>query len=106
MAALLSDASLVVLLSEYETHPIAALEAAALGKPVLATDIAGMHELAEDGLAHVIPLDTPAGDLGRIVLEQLKQPYTPPSFHLPSWDDCADALLGIYTQHAESPRSR
>jgi hypothetical protein len=24
----------------------------------------------------------------------------PPEFALPTWDDCADALLGVYVRHA------
>ena len=44
MAEELSQAALVVLLSEYETHPIAVLEAVALGRPALVAATSGLSE--------------------------------------------------------------
>src|SRR5262249_39706137 len=50
MARLLLSASLITLLSEYEAHPLAVVEALALGRPVLVTDTSGLGELAQQGL--------------------------------------------------------
>ena len=58
MADEIARSSLVVLMSEYETQPLAVLEAVALGRPVLVADTSGMTELAERGLAVAVPLDT------------------------------------------------
>ena len=96
MAALLSSAALVALLSDYETHPIAALEALALGRPVLATYTAGMEELADRGLVRSIPLGSSAAQVASAMLEQLRRPLAPSRIDLPSWDDCADKLLQLY----------
>ncbi len=101
LAELLSAATLVVLLSEYETQPIAALEAAALGTPVLVADVAGMREFAADGLGRAVPLHASPAEIAAAALEQIANPILPPpEFALPTWDDCADALLGVYVRHA------
>src|SRR4051812_38437542 len=51
LAARVRRCDLVVLLSEFETHPLTVIEAVQLGRPVLVADNSGMRELAERGLA-------------------------------------------------------
>ena len=105
LAELLSAATLLVLLSEYETQPIAALEAAALGTPVLVADVAGMREFADDGLGRAVPLHASPPEIAAAALEQIANPVLPPpEFALPTWDDCARALLRIYLEHARPVR--
>lgn len=96
MAELLQRISLVVLLSDFETHPLVALEAAASGRRLLVADASGLAEIAEDGFARAVPLDESPEGIGRAVLEALSQP--PPSRRpkLSSWDECADELLELY----------
>lgn len=96
MAGLLARATLVTLLSDYETHPIAALEALALGRPVLVAHGSGLGELAERGLARAVAPDSPPAAVGAAILEQLRDPLIPPRLDLPSWDDCAAGLLDLY----------
>jgi glycosyltransferase involved in cell wall biosynthesis len=96
MAAELSRAALVVLLSDYETHPIAALEALALGRPLLVADNSGMRELAQRGWARAIPADSAPEDVAQAVLGQLRQPLRPGPIQLPTWDECARDLLTLY----------
>jgi glycogen synthase len=96
MAEELSRTSLVVLLSEYETHPIAALEALALGRPVLVADSSGMRELAQKGLARSVTLTSTPRQIADAVLAQLNDPLVPGSIELPSWEDCARGLLQLY----------
>jgi glycogen synthase len=96
MAALMSSAAIVALLSDYETHPIAALEALALGRPVLVTHTSGLGELADQGLARSVPLGSSPAQVASAMLEQLRRPLTPPRIDLPSWDDCATNLLQLY----------
>lgn len=103
MAALLGRAALVTLLSDYETHPIAALEALALGRPVLVAHSSGMAELAEQGLARSVPLDAKPAHIAAAMLEQLRQPLIPPPLALPTWDDCAAGLLALYHTVARRP---
>ncbi len=105
MAAELSQAALVVLLSEYETHPIAALESLALGCPVLVTDTSGLSELARHGLARAIPLKSTDQQVASAVLEQLERPLIPSQIHLPTWDECAADLLALYRSVVQEARS-
>ncbi|NTU64406.1 MAG: glycosyltransferase family 4 protein, partial [Chloroflexi bacterium] len=98
MAEEVSQAALVVLLSEYETHPIAVLEAIALGRPALVAATSGLNEIADRGLAQAIPLDSTPRQVAAAVLDQLRQPHVPPPFKLPTWDDCATELFTLYRQ--------
>jgi glycosyltransferase involved in cell wall biosynthesis len=96
MAALLSSAAVVALLSDYETHPIAALEALALGRPVVVTHTSGLGELADQGLARSVPLGSSPALVANAILEQLRRPLAAAQVELPSWDDCAANLLQLY----------
>jgi len=55
--ALIARADLLVFSSEWEGLSVAALEALALGTPVLSTDVEGMRELAAHGAARLVPRD-------------------------------------------------
>lgn len=103
MAALLAQASLVTLLSDYETHPIAALEALSLGRPVLVAHGSGMAELAELGLARAVAADAAPAEVAAAMLAQLRHPLIPPPLALPTWDDCAAGLLDLYHTVARRP---
>ena len=96
MARRLAQADLVVLLSDFETHPIAALEALSLGRPLLVATGSGLGELADRGLARAIaPPMEPAAVAGAII-EELRRPHEPVAFALPTWDECASGLLELY----------
>jgi glycosyltransferase involved in cell wall biosynthesis len=96
MAETLASASLITLLSEYETHPMAMLEAIALGRSVLVADTAGLSELATDGLARAIPISSSPSEVGAAIVRQLDHPVRPKQVQLPTWDDCVAGLLQVY----------
>lgn len=96
MAELLHGVSLVVLLSEFETHPLVALEAAAAGRRLLVADSSGLAELAADGFARAVPLEESAEEVGLAVIEELSSPPPQRRPKLTSWDDCAAELLDLY----------
>lgn len=96
MAATLAGADIVTLLSEYEAHPIAVLEALGLGLSVLVADTSGFRELAEEGLVRAIPWESDAPAIAAAVLRQLCDPLVPGELHLPTWDDCTAELLDLY----------
>ncbi|MBV9229149.1 MAG: glycosyltransferase family 4 protein [Chloroflexi bacterium] len=96
MSTTLLQASLVALLSEYEAHPIAVMEALSLQRPVLGIHTAGQRELAEQGLIRTIPLHSPPEVIAAAALEQIEQPLIPRHFVLPTWDECAEKLLAVY----------
>jgi glycosyltransferase involved in cell wall biosynthesis/GT2 family glycosyltransferase len=97
MAELLGRVSLVVLMSEFETHPLVALEAAAAGCRLLVADAGGLAEIAEDGIARAIPLDEDPAAVGRAALEELALPPRSKRPQLTSWDECAAHLLELYS---------
>jgi glycosyltransferase involved in cell wall biosynthesis len=97
MAEELSRVKVVVSLSEFETQPIAALESAALGCRLVVADSPGLAALAAEGLARAIPLDSAPPDVATAILEELDKPPIAGAPTLPTWDDCADALVDLYT---------
>ncbi len=96
MATLLGRVSLVVLMSEFESHPLVALEAAAARRRLLVAEAGGLREIAEDGLGRGIPLDSTPEWIAAAVLEELAKPLPQSSPRLTSWDECAAALLDLY----------
>jgi glycosyltransferase involved in cell wall biosynthesis len=98
MASELSQAALFVLLSEFETHPIAVLEAISLGVPALVANTSGLSELSEQGLARGISLQSSSEEIANAVLEQLENPLMPPKIDFSTWDDCAQGLLNLYEE--------
>jgi glycosyltransferase involved in cell wall biosynthesis/GT2 family glycosyltransferase len=96
MAALLGRVSLVVLMSEFESHPLVALEAAAARRRLLVAEAGGLREIAEDGFGRGIPLDSTAEQIAAAALEELEKPLPQRSPSLASWDQCATALLDLY----------
>ena len=98
LASTLTRASVVMLLSEYEAHPVSVMEALALGRPVLVADTSGLTELAEDGLVRAVPLDSNARVIAAAIVRQLRDPLVPSGFVLPTWDECALAVRDVYAQ--------
>jgi glycosyltransferase involved in cell wall biosynthesis/GT2 family glycosyltransferase len=96
MAELLRRISLVVLLSDFETHPLVALEAAAARRRLLVAESGGLAELAEDGFARAIPADEEPAAAAAAILEELARPAPTDAPMLTSWDECAGALQELY----------
>lgn len=96
MASVLMGASLVILLSSYESQGISVMEALALGRPVLVADSTALRELAASGLARATPLGSTPKEVAAAILEQLRRPLIPAQSELPTWDDCARDLQALY----------
>jgi len=96
MASLMARVGLVVCMSEFETHPLVVLEAAASGILPLVADTSGLRELAEDGLAAAIPLGSSREVIAQAIIQRLESPEPAPTVRLATWDDCASGLLGLY----------
>ena len=86
----------VVLMSEFETHPLVALEAAAAGCRLLVADASGLAELVDEGLARGVPLDEAPAELAAAVVEELAKPPPEAMPILTSWDECAERLVELY----------
>ena len=105
MATTIASASLVVLLSDYEAHPIAVVEALSLGRRVVTTDTSGFRELAESNQVRAVPLDARPEAVAAVMATELARAAdaaTPMT--LPDWDECASRLLDVYRTVSESTR--
>ena len=96
-----SSADAVCLLSAYEAHPVAVMEALGTGTKVLLADTSGLSELGEAGLATLIPLEATPAEVATAVLAVAAAPRTPPP-PIATWDDCAAQLLDLYRLHLGS----
>lgn len=96
MARMLGGVSLVVLLSDFETHPLVALEAAAARRRLIVADQGGLGELAADGFARPLAPEAGAEETAEAIVEELRRPRPQRSPDLASWDECATALLELY----------
>jgi glycosyltransferase involved in cell wall biosynthesis len=96
MSTAVASADLVTLLSDYEAHPIAVLEALSLKRPVLVADTSGLRELAEDGLVTAIDPRSAPRAVAAAILRQLDDPLTPTDIVLPGWEECVSELRAVY----------
>ena len=96
MATLLSRASVVVLLSDYEAQAISVMEALSLHRPVVVCHAAGLMEFADRQLARSVSLHAGPRDVADAILMQIRDPLAPASFPIPSWESCADRLGELY----------
>jgi glycosyltransferase involved in cell wall biosynthesis len=109
MAAELATVSVAVLMSEYETHPMAVIEAIAMGCSALVADTSGLSELAQQGSARAIPLNSAPQHVADATLELLRTPLTARQLEMPTWDGCVAQLLAMYrhmSQHSKKSMRR
>ena len=96
----LAEAGVVALLSEYEAHPVAVMEALAARRRVVVADTTGFSELAEEGLVRAIPIDADPEVAAAAIVEEMDRPEPAEAPDLPSWDDTTDALEDLYLRVA------
>jgi glycosyltransferase involved in cell wall biosynthesis len=96
LASTIGAASLVVLLSDYEAHPVAVVEALALRRPVLTTYCSGLMEIVQQGLARAVPLNACSMQIAEAIIAQLESRPSPSEVELPTWERCTDKIIEIY----------
>jgi glycosyltransferase involved in cell wall biosynthesis len=100
MGKLVADADVLCLLSEYEAHPVAVMEAVGAGTKALVADTSGLSELGDSGLATTIALETPAEGVAAAVLAVASaSPNATPA--LPDWAGCTQSLHRLYLEVAK-----
>ena len=101
LGALLGACDVFALMSDYEGHPIAVLEALAAGCKVVVSSSPGLDELA--AYENVDTLDTSAGpdELADLLKSAAAKPRGSAPV-LPSWDECVEELLDLYRQVVSS----
>jgi glycosyltransferase involved in cell wall biosynthesis len=97
MARVLGGARVFALLSDYEAHPLAVMEAVALGRPAVVTRTSGLEELVRKGLAIGVAVDASTAEVAMALVQQLRHPQ-PPQVPLATytWDESAAALEQVY----------
>lgn len=100
MADLLSSAAALVLLSDYESQSITVMEALSVGCPVVASATSALSEFADKGWIHAVAEPFTSANVAAAILLQLRRPRSLASVDLPSWDDCAGALMALYREVA------
>lgn len=108
MARSLGEAAVVAAMSDYESHPVAVMEALTLGIPAVGLDTAGIHDLVQQGLVRGVPKDaSPTAIAGALIAAMGDRSVMSPA-RLPTWDTAAADLADIYQDairaHPGSPR--
>ena len=97
LGALLHSCDVVALLSDYEAHPVAVVEALALGCKVVVAATSGLTELATEGLVTAVAPDARPATVASVIARVVAEP-APTAPRLPTWDDCVDDLLELYAE--------
>ena len=102
MARELASAQVVAALSEYEAHPVAIMEALALGTPVVGFDVAGTGDLVEEGLVTGLPMTASDAEVARALGDAIDGGRRPlgDDVDFPTWDSCAAQLADVYREVA------
>ena len=98
LTSLLKSAALVVLLSDYEAHPVAVVEALSVGRRVLVNNASGLQEIADQGLARATDQSAAASEIADAMIEELSAGASIHTAELPTWDDCATRLIQSYRE--------
>jgi glycosyltransferase involved in cell wall biosynthesis len=96
VAALLGGAAAVVLLSDYEAHPVAVMEALAMRRRVVVTDCSGLSEMVDGDRVVAVPIHAREAEIASAILDQVRKGPLAQVAHLPTWDDCACRLRDTY----------
>jgi glycosyltransferase involved in cell wall biosynthesis len=98
MAQTLGRAGALAALSEYEAHPVAVMEALALGVPTVGLDTAGMRDLIEEGRVESVPSGASSETIARTLVATLEGRHVSSPGSLPTWDLAAGDLARIYRE--------
>ncbi|NNN20987.1 MAG: glycosyltransferase family 4 protein [Acidimicrobiales bacterium] len=96
--SLIGSANLMVLLSDYEAHPVSILEACALGVPSLVLDSTGLHDLVKDDFAYPVASKAASYEIATRVKEILKSKLLQKGPAQLTWDNTVDKMLEIYEE--------
>ncbi|MBD8869383.1 glycosyltransferase family 4 protein [Nocardioides donggukensis] len=104
MATEVARASVVALLSDYEAHPVAVMEALTLERPVLVLRTSGLTELADQGWVLGIHRGSGATETADALAAQLVDPVRADVADLPTWETCTQELSEVYDSVLEVGR--
>jgi hypothetical protein len=84
-------------MSDFEAHPISAIEALTVGlEVVVSDDRAGLRELAMKGLATLVQQRASPQQIASAILTAADRNRAVASVTMSTWDDCAREVFGLY----------
>jgi glycosyltransferase involved in cell wall biosynthesis len=98
VATLLGGAAAIVLLSEYEAHPVAVMEALAMRRRVVVTDCSGLSEMVDGDRVVAVPIHAREAQIASAIVDQVRKGPLLQAADLPTWDDCACRLQQTYEE--------
>lgn len=98
MARSLAGAGVVALISDYEAHPVAVMEALTVNRPVVVATTSGLSELVTAGWARGVDVHASGEELAAALNAQLEDPVQPEPGDLPTWEGCVAELQRVYAQ--------
>jgi glycosyltransferase involved in cell wall biosynthesis len=96
MGECVARAGVMALLSDYEAHPVAVMEALTARRPAVVSRTSGLTELAELGWAVGVDPAAGAEETARAIERQLDDPVLPDPAVLPTWETCVTAVVDVY----------
>jgi len=92
----IARAGVMTLLSDYEAHPVAVMEALTAGRPAVISRTSGLTELADLGWALGVDQHASAEETARAIERQLDDPLLPDPADLPTWETCVAGVVDTY----------
>ncbi|WP_205472204.1 glycosyltransferase family 4 protein [Nocardioides sp. SYSU D00038] len=96
MGESIARAGVMTLLSDYEAHPVAVMEALTAGRPVVVSRTSGLIELADLGWAVGVEADASPRDTAAAIARQMSDPVLPAREDLPTWETCVTGVAQTY----------
>jgi glycosyltransferase involved in cell wall biosynthesis len=102
MGECIARAGVMTLLSDYEAHPVAVMEALTAGRPAVISRTSGLTELADLGWALGVDQHASPEETARAIERQLEDPVLPDPAELPTWETCVAGVVDTYESIAAS----
>jgi len=96
MGERMAAASVMTLLSDYEAHPVAVMEALTAGTPAVVSRTSGLTELADMGWVVGVHQDATPEATAAAIARQLDDPVLPDRSVLPTWETCVAGVADTY----------
>ena len=96
MGETIARVGVMTLLSDYEAHPVAVMEALAAGRPAVVSRTSGLTELADLGWVVGVDQHASAQETARAIERQLDEPLLPDPAGLPTWETCVAGVVDTY----------
>jgi glycosyltransferase involved in cell wall biosynthesis len=96
MGERMASAGVMTLLSDYEAHPVAVMEALTAGTPAVVSRTSGLTELADMGWAVGVDQDATPEETAAAIARQLDDPLLPDPSILPTWETCVAGVADTY----------